>query len=172
MEMPRPIDKLTLQQLAEQNYQKLLALIENLSLEQQLGTFPFEDRDKNIRDVLIHLYEWHQLLIHWLKNNLAGEKVAFLPAPFNWKTYPQMNVEFWQKHQITPLDAARQEFAKSHSDVMALVAPLTDEQLFTKKFYSFTGSTNLASYVISSTSSHYDWALKKIGKYCKILKVK
>ncbi|UXN04167.1 ClbS/DfsB family four-helix bundle protein [Bartonella sp. HY406] len=170
--MPRPTDKASLQHLAEQNYQKLYHMIDSLSAEQQLGLFPFDDRDKNIRDVLIHLYEWHQLLIHWVENNLAGHDVAFLPAPFNWKTYPQMNVEFWQKHQSTPLETARADFEKSHHKAMQLIEPLNDEQLFTKKFYKFTGSTNLASYVISATSSHYDWALKKISKYCKMLNVK
>ena len=26
-------------------------------------------RDKNVRDVLIHLYEWHQLLIKFVEHN-------------------------------------------------------------------------------------------------------
>lgn len=48
-------------------------------------------RDKNVRDVLIHLYEWHQLMIHFTDENMAGRETAFLPKPYTWKTYGAMN---------------------------------------------------------------------------------
>jgi len=50
-------------------------------------------RDKNLRDVLIHLYEWHQLILNWVYANQKGEEKPFLPEPYNWKTYGNMNVE-------------------------------------------------------------------------------
>lgn len=33
-------------------------------------------------------------------------------------------------------------------------------ELFTKRLYSWTGSTSLGAYLVSSTSSHYDWGKK------------
>ncbi len=48
-------------------------------------------RDRNIRDILVHLYEWHQLLLNWEENNKKGLAMPFIPAPYNWKTYGQMN---------------------------------------------------------------------------------
>jgi len=50
-------------------------------------------RDKNLRDVLIHLYGWHQLLLNWRHSNLAGTETTFIPAPscplpFPMKTFP------------------------------------------------------------------------------------
>ena len=30
-------------------------------------------RDKNLRDILIHLYEWHQLLLNWVQSNRGGK---------------------------------------------------------------------------------------------------
>jgi|GEM_PF-5452800 len=44
-------------------------------------------------------YEWHQLLLRWTAANLDGEAKPFLPEPCNWKTYGDMNVYFWNKHQ-------------------------------------------------------------------------
>ncbi|HOP45228.1 MAG TPA: ClbS/DfsB family four-helix bundle protein, partial [Flavobacteriales bacterium] len=38
------------------------------------------------------------------------------------------------------------------------------EELFEKKRYRWTGSTSLGAYLVSATSSHYDWALKLIQK--------
>ena len=50
---------------------------------------------------------------------------------------------------------------------MARPTTKQDEELFTKKKYHWTGSTSLGSYLVSATSSHYDWALKLIRKSIK-----
>ena len=36
-------------------------------------------RDKNLRDILIHLYEWHQLILNWVNSNQNGEEKPFIP---------------------------------------------------------------------------------------------
>jgi hypothetical protein len=59
---------------------------------------------------------------------------------------------------------------KSHVEVMRLIDTFTNEQLFTRKFFDWTGTTSLGSYCFSATSSHYDWAMKKIKKHKKELK--
>lgn len=55
--MARPQSKSELIQLSTENYQKLKKLISSFSDAERIGKFPFEDRDKTIRDVLAHLYE-------------------------------------------------------------------------------------------------------------------
>ena len=120
-------------------------------------------------DVLVHLYEWHQLLLSWIHSNQSGNKANFLPEPYNWKTYPQMNVGFWEKHQHTSLKEAVQLLKESHSEVINLIDSFTNEELFTNKYFSWTGTTSLGSYCVSATSSHYDWAMKKIKKHKKSL---
>ena len=35
-------------------------------------------RDKNLRDVLMHLNEWHLLLLEWIKNRENGSDKPFL----------------------------------------------------------------------------------------------
>lgn len=164
--MARPTTKADLLEASKVQFAKLWSLIDSMSEEEQTATFGFEDRDRNLRDVLVHLYEWHQLLLNWVRANQGGQAQPFLPAPYNWKTYPQMNVQFWEKHQGTPLQEAKGQLRDSHSDVMAMIGGFTDEELFTKKHFSWTGTTSLGSYCISSTASHYDWATKK-GKMHK-----
>ena len=129
---------------------------------EQEAKFDFEDRDKCVRDVLAHLYEWHLLLINFIQKNLNGERTAFLPQPYNWKTYLQMNVRIWRRHQDTPLCEAKTLLAQTHEKVMQLTAYFSDEELFARGHFDFTGKPNLAAYVTGSTSSHYDWAIKKI----------
>lgn len=167
--MPRPTTKKQLNAGAEENFIKLFALIDSFSPEEQAKIFAFDDRDRNIRDVLVHLFEWHQLLLNWVKENQSGNKVNFLPDPYNWKTYPEMNIEIWKKHQNTPYDKSVTLLKKSHSDVLNLIESFSDEELFTRKFFTWTGTTTLGSYCVSATSSHYDWAIKKIKKHKKQL---
>lgn len=165
--MPRATTKQGLLKSATEQYNKLWDVILSMTDEKQRAAFEFEDRDKNVRDVLVHLYEWHQLLINWVASNRGGEGKPFLPSPYNWKTYPQMNVELWEKHQNTPYESAIEMFKASHAKAMEVIASFSDEELFTKKYFSWTGSTTLGSYCVSATASHYDWALKKIKKHVK-----
>ena len=162
--MARPNTKQDLLIAANSQFEKLGKLIDSIPEENRQASFSIEDRDKNLRDVLIHLYEWHQLLLKWIQSNRVGDPVNFLPDPYNWKTYPQMNVEFWEKHQKTPLDQAETLLKESHSNVIKEIESFTDEELFAKKHFPWTGTTSLGSYCVSATSSHYDWALKKLRK--------
>jgi len=165
--MARPTTKEQLKQAADDNFNKLFVLINSMTKEEQEGIFLFEDRDKCLRDVLVHLYEWHQLLLNWIASNRSGVKANFLPEPYNWKTYPRMNVVFWEKHQNTSLEEAITSLEKSHLAAIAAIDTFSSEELFTSKHFSWTGTTSLGSYCVSATSSHYDWGMKKIKKYKK-----
>lgn len=179
--MPRPSTKTDLLQAANENYEKLNNLISCLT-EAELNTdFDFSDdagkkeahwnRDKNLRDILIHLYEWHRLILNWVDSNMSGKPSPFLPEPYNWKTYGDMNVEFWKKHQNTPLDDAKRLLDATHKEVIALADRFSNDELFLKSAFSWTGTTTLGSYFVSATSSHYDWAIKKLKAHQKRLKI-
>lgn len=176
--MGRPTTKTDLLTAATTNYEKLIELISNLT-EKELSTpFDFSNekkkeahwkRDKNLRDILIHLYEWHELLLHWVHSNQNGDKKPFLPEPYNWKTYGDMNIKFWEKHQSTSLEDAKLLFQKSHSEVMKLTETFSNEELFSKGVYPWVGGSTLGSYFVSNTSSHYEWAMKKLKAHKKIV---
>lgn len=177
--MARPTTKADLVTTAAEEFTKLESLIDSLSSEEQEEDFSFSSdflekkkeahwaRDKNLRDVLIHLYEWHQLLLNWVTANQEGENQPFLPAPYNWRTYGEMNKQFVEKHQGTSLSEAKELLQKSHEQVMEMIQSFTNEELFAKGALHWTGTTTLGSYCVSATSSHYDWASKKIKQYKK-----
>jgi len=33
----------------------------------------------------------------WVHSNQKGHERPFLPEPYNWKTYGEMNVAFWEE---------------------------------------------------------------------------
>ena len=181
--MPRARNKENLLSFATANYSTLMDLIAKMTNKQMNTPFDFSgdpskkeahwDRDKNVRDILIHLYEWHVLMIKFIENNKnCTEKkkaIPFLPPEYSWKTYGDMNVMLWKKHQNTSLDDAKKMLEESHKKVISLAEQYTDEELFTKKYYAWTGTSDLGSYFVSTTSSHYDWAIKKLKAHCKMV---
>ncbi|MDR0510814.1 MAG: ClbS/DfsB family four-helix bundle protein [Rikenellaceae bacterium] len=165
--MARPATKSDLLAAAGEGFDKLRKLIDSMTDEYQNAEFGFEDRDRNVRDVLIHLCEWHRLLLNWIEANRDGKPKPFLPEPYNWKTYSGMNVEFWRQHQSTPLAEAKMMLKESHGKVLALIEIFSNDELFARQQFAWTGGTTLGSYCVSATSSHYDWAVRKIGKHVK-----
>lgn len=175
--MPRPRNKEDLLRAAEENFAKLNQLIESMSEEEMSMPFDFSKdekkkeahwkRDKNVRDVLAHLYEWHQLMIRFVDDNTSGKNVKFLPQIYTWRTIAPMNQRFWEKHQNTGLEDARKMLAVSHGEVMERIQLFSNEELFLSKAFPAVGGSNLGSYFVSSTSSHYDWAMKKIKAHQK-----
>lgn len=175
--MGRPKTKSELIEAADVHFEKLWKLINTMTEVELTSEFDFSDdekkkerhwaRDKNLRDILVHLYEWHQLLLKWIDSNMSGDETDFLPAPFTWKTYGDMNEVLWKMHQSTQLGNAKNMLRQSHKDALALVQTFSDEELFTKKYFSWTGTTSLGSYCVSALSSHYDWAIKKLRAHIK-----
>lgn len=175
--MARPTTKQDLCTAATQDYDKLQALIANMSEKELTTPFDFSDdpkkteahwgRDHNLRDVLIHLHEWHKLLLHWVDENQKGNAVPFIPEPYNWKTYQAMNVGFFEQHQATSLETAKELFEATHKQVMELAETFTNDQLFSKNVYSWVGGSTLGSYFVSVTASHYVWAMKKLKAHSK-----
>ena len=179
--MSRPTTKPDLIKAANEQFEKMYKLIDSMTDDEQNAAFNFGDgfdkkeahwkRDKNLRDVLVHLYEWHQLLLHWVKANQNGEEKPFLPEPYNWKTYGVMNTEvIWKKHQNTPYLKSKEMLKESHAKVMKLIETFSNDELFAKKSFSWTGGSTLGSYCVSTTSSHYDWAMKKIKMHIKTIR--
>ncbi len=177
--MARPQNKVELLKAATLNYDKLQEVILSMSDKELDTTFDFSadikkkeahwSRDKNLRDVLVHLHEWHNLLMKWTRSNLSEKKSPFLPPPYNWKTYGKLNKVFWENHQLTSLDESKLLLDNSHNKVLLLIQSFSEEELFTKKHFDWTGSTSLGSYCVSATSSHYDWAIKKLRAHIKNL---
>ncbi len=116
---------------------------------------------------MVHLYEWHQLLINFVEKNKRGEKTSFLPSPYNWKNYGEMNDNFQINGQKKSLSEITQQLSESHMKLITLIEDFSNKELFTKKYFDWTGSTSLGQYFQSSMSSHYEWAYKKIKLHKK-----
>ncbi|MCW6676211.1 ClbS/DfsB family four-helix bundle protein [Aerococcaceae bacterium NML180378] len=179
--MSRPQTKQDLIRVANAQFNKLWQVISSMDPTELETLFDFSSlnkkeahwtRDKDLKDVLVHLYEWHQLLIRWIQANGVGKNQPFLPEPYNWRNYGALNQVFWHNHQATSLEKAKALLLDSHEQVMDMISEFTDEELFGKGYFKWVGKTSLGSYCVSATSSHYDWAIRKLKAHQKICRSK
>ena len=171
--MARPTNKKEMIEQAEANLNKLLAFIDELPDELKTKSFKnneLNDRDKTVSDVVCHLHEWHLMMMNWYKIGMSGKIPAMPAEDVTWKTLPVLNHRIWEKYKGTELKKAITMLKKSYKDIMALIEKHTDNELFTKKKYEWTGTTSLGAYLISASSSHYDWGLKTIKPIKKMVK--
>ncbi|MCL2711866.1 MAG: ClbS/DfsB family four-helix bundle protein [Methanomassiliicoccaceae archaeon] len=141
--MPRATTKAELIRMADEQFDKMWKIIDSMDDIEQNNDFCFDadsmddaahwKRDKNLRDVLIHLFEWHQLLLEWEGSNANGVAKTFLPSPYTWKTYGEMNIGFWEKHQKmdTSLSMSKEMLRNSHKNVLVVIERYSDKELFT-----------------------------------------
>ncbi|MEM6261534.1 MAG: ClbS/DfsB family four-helix bundle protein [Bacteroidota bacterium] len=167
--MPRPKSKSELLEASQANYQKLLDLVDSLPISLAKTDFPPGTMNRNVRDIFAHLHHWHLMILGWYKVGMKGEKPAMPAEGYTWKALPDLNRKIWEKYQDTDLETARELYQATHQQVHALIESHTDEELFEKKRYKWTGSTSLGACLISNTSSHYDWGIKLIRKAMKVL---
>ncbi len=176
--MARPRTKEDLISENTKSYDNLLDFIASLT-EKELDTeFDFSSlnkseahwkRDKNLRDVLMHLYEWQRLMLHWVSENEQGKGRQFLMDGYSWANYGDMNMLFFERAQKVSLERAKELLSQSHSDIMTLMQKYDTEQLFGRNVFPWVGGSTLGQYFISTTIAHYEWALKKLKAHKKIV---
>lgn len=162
--MARPKTKKELLELSQKNYSRLLEYVYSFSEIEKQKEFPKGFLNRNIHDVLAHLHHWHLMFLEWHQIGMKGEKPNMPAKGYTWKTLPNLNREIWKKYKEISLEEAKEMLETSFASVQVVIEKHSEEELFTKKKYKWTGSTSLAAYLISATSSHYDWAYKLIKK--------
>jgi hypothetical protein len=180
--MGRPTTKVDLIAAANEQFARLWKLIDSMPDEDQRAEFDFGPgfsksephwkRDKNLRDVLTHLYEWHQMVKRWYEEGTVRGGMPAVPGEgYTWATLPDLNQKTWERYQGVSLEDSKTMLRESHTMILGLIGGHTNEELFSKGVYRWTKSTTLGSYFVSCTASHYDWAMKKLKAVIRSRKV-
>lgn len=163
--MARPASKSQLITQAQANFEALMQTLDALPPADRVC--PGVNGPWAVRDVLAHLSAWHHLFFEWYEAGSRGEK-APMPAPgYTWKTTPELNERIFQEHRHEDYETTLARLEDSHHRIMAIIESHSDEELFTKRRYMWTGSTSLGSYAVSATSSHYEWAIDLIRSFLR-----
>lgn len=163
--MPRPTTRTDLLDAAASEYERLTRALADFPAERRRDiswSARIEDQSRNPRDVVAHLHAWHLLALDWCRTAEAG-RTPQVPAPGRtWRETPLLNSEIWERYAAVPYDEAAALLDASHREVVGLIAEHTQDQLFDRGVYAWTGSTTLGAYLVSSTSSHYVWGVKTL----------
>jgi hypothetical protein len=128
-------------------------------------------RDKNLRDVLVHLYEWHQMIKRWHREGTVNGGMPAVPGEgYTWRTLPELNQKIWERYQNVSLDDSKTMLHESHAMIVSLIGSHTNDELFSKGIYRWTKTSTLGAYFVSGTSSHYEWAMNKVKVHIKTCK--
>lgn len=146
-------EKETLLLDSDKSFKELLEIIESVPSRKRTISIETQERDKNFRDIIMHLYEWHTMLERWYREGMDGD-VPFMPAPgYKWRTIELLNMQIWENYQDVTLNQA-----------------IKNEEIMTKKYYKWTKTSNLYSYFAANTFNHYNWAIKKCEVIAKAIK--
>ncbi|NTV31040.1 ClbS/DfsB family four-helix bundle protein [candidate division WWE3 bacterium] len=164
--MSRAQNKSELLEFGKYEFDRLCALIEQLTPHQRDKEYIFDNR--TAKDIVAHVYAWQLLEINWYEQGMAGKKPA-IPAPgYTFKDAPQLNEKLYQEYKSISWIELKKQLTDTHSRLMKTISHHSDNDLVTKKKYDWTGSTNMATYFAAALSSHYVWAIDLIRKHFKI----
>ncbi|GLB51930.1 hypothetical protein NBRC110019_09690 [Neptunitalea chrysea] len=162
--MAVPKNKTELLQQSKDNYKNLMTYISSLPEELKNKEFPEGTMNRNIRDVLAHLYHWHTLFFKWYEIGMQGKIPKMPDEYFSWRETEQLNQKIWENYQNHRLEDIIEKLNITHIGMITIIKNHTDTELFKKKIYKWIGTSCLATYIRSNCSSHYNWAFKLIKK--------
>jgi len=119
----------------------------------------------SVKDFLAHRTEWGRMAIRWYEEAKAGGAPAVPTEDYKWNQLKELNADINRRFADTPLDVVESDFADVHDRLYELIDGTTDEELFTKKYYEFTGTSDLATYLNSASASHYRSARRHVQKW-------
>ena len=154
---------------AQQTFTALMQLIESVPPRKRTQSAETHARDRNFRDVLMHVYEWHAMLERWYREGMDGDIPDMPAAGYKWRDLQKLNDTIWANYQHVTLTQALSRIQRSHARVMQLIEAHTDEEIMTKKYYKWTKTSHLYSYFAANTVEHYRWAIAKCTVIQKLL---
>lgn len=164
--MSRPTTRDELLERIDTDYQAMWAVVDLLPIDAREQ--PGACEQWSVKDLLAHLDAWHELLLGWESDGRAGARPP-MPAPgLTWKQTPELNEAIWQRTRADSWDDVVARLDASHRRVRDVVAAYSDDDLFAKKRFAWTGSTSVGSYAVSATTSHYDWVRKQLRAFARV----
>ena len=164
--MARARTKSELLDFGEKEFKKLMEYSNKYKDSKSETQYIFDNR--TAKDILSHLEAWYQLVFNWYQVGMKGEKPE-IPAPgYTFKTAPELNEKLFQEYKDIKWEEIIKRLTTSHNKLMEIIKNHSEDELETKKKYKWTGTTNMASYFASVSSSHYVWASDLLRKHLNV----
>lgn len=127
MTKPQVTTKVVLLSEIEQTWTALLAAINRLT-EAQL-TIPQDAQGWTAKDHLVHLAAWERSITSFLQGQPRHEGLGVAESMYLNGTFEDINEVIQQQHKNLPLADAITQLRDTHQQLLALLQPLTDDDL-------------------------------------------
>lgn len=147
-------------------YDKLQHQIRSMPAACRRSVFSFEDRDRNLRDVIANLAGWQEKMDQFYRNGVIKGNFPEFPAPgYNWGSFPEFNQKIWRDCQKLSLQEALDDLAYTHRLMIKRINQCSEPELFEVGTFRWTRNTDLAFYFDFVTCSNYQMATRKIVRH-------
>ncbi len=163
--MSRPTSRAELLDAAATQYAVLIELV--ATVPDSLREVPGACEQWSVKDLLSHLDAWHHMFIGWETEGSKGQKPPMPAAGYTWADTPALNAFIQERTADDCWGDVIDRLHASQGQAIDLISKYSDDELFTKKRYPWTGTTSIGSYAASATSSHYAWASELIRNWVK-----
>ena len=160
--MSRPTTRTELLERTTTEFARLMDAVDEIEPIRRLE--PSDYPRGSVKDMLAHLDAWHRMFLEWERVGRTGA-VAEMPAPgYTWRDAPALNMAIHERHRDDAWEEVVDSLVDSHGQVRTVIESYSEDELFEKRRYRWTGSTSVGSYAVSASTSHYDWALKHLRR--------
>jgi hypothetical protein len=120
----------------------------------------------SVKDVLAHLADWEELYLGWLDAARKGETPEVPGYGSTWRNLDPLNQVIYEKHCHQSLESVLSYFRAVHQAFMEQLEAMTDAELFTPGYYSFTGKGQLEGWY-GNFAAHDRWAKTELRQWMK-----
>jgi hypothetical protein len=157
-----------------EEWSKLQSLIDDLTDDQikkvpsqRTGSMEKSGDSWSAKDILMHLYEWHNMAYGWYEQGLKNDKVI-MPAPgYKWSELPALNKKIYDTYKDTSVEQSKKKVKATHLKLINLIKSLSEEQFLEPGQYKWTTKYSLSTYLAGTLGAHYKWAHDTIKKNIK-----
>lgn len=158
----------------EIEWEKLLNLVDEIPREKmeippksRPGSMEKSGDRWAIKDLFSHIYAWDKMFLEWYDTGVQGESPEVPGHGFTWKEIPELNKKIYEQYREDSVNVALRNMKRGHEGVYNLAKNATEKELLEPGYYSWTKTLPLASYVASSTLSHYRWFVRTVKQILK-----
>jgi hypothetical protein len=116
--------------------------------------------DWSIKDILAHLTAWQKCLLTDMQDATSGDEPATSAMNITGEEMDRLNEQFYQGNKARPLNEVLADFHSTHSQLLATVQAMSEEDLLDPDRFAWTDGKPLWQFVASET---YEHILEHIG---------
>ncbi|MCO6451717.1 MAG: ClbS/DfsB family four-helix bundle protein [Caldilineales bacterium] len=118
-------------------------------------TTPGVESDWSVKDVLVHITGWEQMMLGWIQTLAAGETPDRQSPGQDWPEVDRINADLYEKYRAVSMPEIESGFHASFAEVKATIEAASDALLFDENYSAWNNGVACVYLVAANTGWHY-----------------